>query len=107
MTVTERSPIPIDVQDSTAFAGEGGKITLETIVHVRPTGAEAETERDTVPAKPLSPVRVIVEVAGEPPRTWEGETALADIVKSVPVPTVNVTAAWCTSEPIVAVTITV
>jgi len=51
-------------------------------VQVRPAGVEADTDRVTVPVKPLTAVTVIVEVPDEPARIWAGDTAPAAIVKS-------------------------
>ncbi len=44
------------------------KVKLGGKVQVRPEGMEAEAERFTVPAKPLSAVVVIVEVPDAPAR---------------------------------------
>ena len=51
-------------------------------MQVRPAGVEADTDRVTVPVKPLTAVTVIVEVPDEPARIWAGDTAPAAIVKS-------------------------
>ena len=57
-------------------------VTLAGSVQVRPAGVEADTDRVTVPVKPLTAVTVIVEVPDEPARIWAGDTAPAAIVKS-------------------------
>jgi len=57
-------------------------MTLAGVVHVRPEGAEAETDRTTVPVKLFTAVRVMLEVPEEPTRICDGETAPALIVKS-------------------------
>jgi hypothetical protein len=51
-------------------------------VHVSPAGVEAETDRFTVPVKPLRPVTVIVDVPDEPESMLDGLTAPAAILKS-------------------------
>jgi hypothetical protein len=60
-------------------------VTLGGIVHVKPAGVEADTDKLTVPVKPLTAVNVIVDVPGAPTRICVGLTAPAEIVKSVTV----------------------
>jgi len=57
-------------------------MTVAGRVHVRPEGVEAEKDRLTVPVKPFTAVRVMLEVPEEPTRICDGETAPALIVKS-------------------------
>jgi hypothetical protein len=76
-------------------------------VHVRPAGVEADTERVTVPVKPLIAVSVIVEVPEAPARIWAGLTAPAAIAKSGAAPKVNVAVAEWTRVPLVPVIVTV
>ncbi len=68
---------------------------------VRPEG-DADVVRPTVPAKPLTPVRVIVEVVGKPVTTVRLDGAERE--KSV---TLTVTLAEWDKEPLVATTVTV
>ena len=47
--------------------GEVPKVTLVGVrVHVRPAGVEADTDRATVPVRPLTAVTVIVDVPEAP-----------------------------------------
>jgi hypothetical protein len=63
--------------------GEVPNVTLVGVrVQVRPDGVEADTERLTVPVKPFSEVRVIVEVPESPGNIWVGLTGPAEMVKS-------------------------
>lgn len=48
------------------LAGEGGRVTLAANVHVRPAGLDGDTDRLTVPVKPLTAVTEIVEVPEDP-----------------------------------------
>ncbi len=68
---------------------------------VRAEGADVVSE--TVPAKPLSPVTVIVEVPGEPARMLR-EEGLAEIVKST---TFTVTMTEWNMELVLPVMVTV
>ncbi len=74
-------PAVVELQDSVAVAGEGGRVTLAGLiaVHVRPAG-NGVSDKATVPAKPLTAVTVIVETAEAPAFTAAGEVAV--IVKS-------------------------
>jgi hypothetical protein len=105
VTVTVYVPAAVALQDSVAVCGDVPKVTLAGRVHVKPAGLEAETDRLTVPVKPLSAVTVIVEVPEAPARIWAGLTVPAAIVKST---TTNVmVAVVCESVPSVPVTVTV
>ena len=85
--------------------GDVPNVTLVGVTHVRPAGDDAETENVTVPVKLLRAVREIVDVPDAPARICVGETAPAEIVKSI---TWNViTAVVFVIEPCVAVTVTV
>ncbi len=77
-------PAVEELHDRVAVAGDGGRVTLAGLiaVHVRPAG-RGVSDRDTVPAKPLTAVTVIVETAEEPAFTAAGEVAA--IVKSTKV----------------------
>ncbi len=84
MTVTVKVPAVVELHDSVAVAGDGGRVTLAGLmaVQVRPVG-RGVSERLTVPAKPFTAVTVIVETAEEPAFTAAGEVAV--IVKSTKV----------------------
>jgi len=51
-------------------------------VQVKPDGEDAETDRPTVPVKPLRAVAMIVDVPWEPAEIWSGDKAPADMEKS-------------------------
>jgi len=74
-------------------------------VAVTPVGAP-ETERLTVPVKPLSEVTVIVEVP-EPPCTIVRVVGEADMEKSGGVVTVRLMVVVCVNDPLVPVTVSV
>ncbi len=59
-------------------------MTLAGSVHVRPPGDDT-CDSETTPVNPLRPVTVIVEVPDAPASIWLGDTALAEIVKSLKV----------------------
>ncbi len=92
------------LQDSVLVWGEVPKVTVPIGVQASPVGVEAETDKLTVPASPLTAIRVIVEVPERPGYFWDGLTAPADMVKSV---TVKVTVVvWDPAEVLVPLTIT-
>ena len=68
-------PAVVDMQDTVAVAGEGGNVTLLGVIvpQLRPEGTVSDN--DTVPEKPLRAAIIIVEVAGEPGLTGEGDEA--------------------------------
>ena len=105
VTVTVNVPLADAVQDSVAVRGEVPNVTLDGRVQVKPAGVDAETDRLTVPVRPLSAVTVIVEVPEPPGKIWAGETVLAAIVKSDTV-NVIVPVVW-DSVPSVPVSVTV
>ncbi len=72
-------------------------------VQVRPVLGDAEDERVTVPVKPLTPVTVIVELAGALARAVT-DVGLAVMVKSC---IVTLTVAEWDSVPLVPVTVIV
>jgi len=63
------------VQLTDATPGDGGRVTLPglTLRQLSPEGGERLSV--TVPVKPFNAVTVIVETAGEPGLTIEGEEA--------------------------------
>ncbi len=77
-------PEVVELQDSVAVAGEGGRVTLAGLIAVqaKPAG-RGVSESATVPAKPLTAVTVIVETAEVPAFTAAGEVAA--MVKSTKV----------------------
>ena len=77
-------------------------MTLAGVVQVKP--AEGVAVNEMVPAKLLSPVTVIVELAVEPALIVAGDAGPADIVKST---TLTVTVEVRVSGPLVAVTVAV
>ncbi len=79
--VTVKVPAEVAPQESVAVAGDGGRVRLAGLiaVQVSPVGSGV-SDRETVPAKPLTAVTVIVEAAVEPATTAPGEVAV--IVKS-------------------------
>ena len=82
VTVTVNVPAVVDVQDSMLVCGDGGSVTLDGVSEqTGPAGDEAE-ESETEPAKLLTPVTVIVEVAAVLPSAGAAAGAEADIVKS-------------------------
>ncbi len=75
-------PAVVEVQDSVAVAGEGGRVRLlGVMVQVRPAGTVSV--KMTVPAKPFRAVTVTVEVADDPTMTGPGDVFA--MVKSVKV----------------------
>jgi len=93
--VTVNEPVADPVQDRV----EVPLVTVpvrETVagvrVQVRPVEGETVSERVTVPAKPLTPATVTVDVPGEP-TTMEIVVGLALTEKSGAAVTVNVTVA--------------
>ncbi len=82
--VTVNVPAAVELHDSVAVAGDGGRITLAGLiaVQVRPEGSGV-SDRATVPVKPLTAVTVMVETADEPAFTAAGEVAV--MVKSTKV----------------------
>ncbi len=82
VTVTVNVPAVVELHDSVAVAGDGGRITLAGLiaVQVSPVG-RGVSERATVPAKPFTAATVTVDTAEEPAFTAAGEVAA--IVKSV------------------------
>ncbi len=82
--MTVKVPAVVELHDSVAVAGEGGKVTLAGLiaVQVRPAG-NGVSDKATVPAKPLTEVTVIVETAEAPAFTAPGEVAV--MVKSTKV----------------------
>ncbi len=82
--MTVKVPAVVELHDSVAVAGEGGRVTLAGLmaVQVRPAGSGV-SDRATVPAKPFTPVTVIVDTAEEPALTAPGE--IAAMVKSTKV----------------------
>ncbi len=102
VTVTVYWPAAAAVQDSVAVWGDAPKVTLAGRVQVSP--GEAENVRVTVPVKPFSAVRVMVEVPGDPADIWGlGDTAPAAMLKSV---TCQVIVTVLTMDPLVPVTVT-
>jgi hypothetical protein len=91
----------VELQDSVAVPDP---VTMDGVIapHVSPDGTVSV--RVTVPVNPLIPVTVMVDIAVWPTSTAAGEVAA--IVKSAAGFTVKVTVAECTSEPLVAVTVT-
>ncbi len=82
--MTVKVPAVVELHDSVAVAGDGGRVTLAGLiaVQVRPAGSGV-SDRDTVPAKPFTAVTVIVETAEDPAFTAAGEVAA--MVKSTKV----------------------
>ncbi len=93
------------MQDRVAVWGEVPKVTLAGRVQVRPAGAEADTDRVTVPVSPFRAVTVIVEVPGEPALMVAGLTAPAAMLKSTTWKSM-VAVVW-DRVPLVPVTVTV
>lgn len=56
-------------------------MTLPGRVHVKPAGAEADTNSATVPVTPFSAVNVIVEAPEEPTKICVGDTADAEMLR--------------------------
>jgi len=73
VTVTVKSVVVVTValHEREAILGEVPKVTLEAKVQVRPEGVEADTDRSTVPVKPLTAVSVMV---------WEIEAPLLPLM---------------------------
>jgi len=62
VTVTTKSLVPRELQERVAVWSEAPNVTLDERVQVKPEGVEADTDRLTVPVKPLRAVRLIVWV---------------------------------------------
>jgi hypothetical protein len=106
VTVTVYVPAVPEVHDRVEVCGEVPNVTLVGVrVHVRPAGVEADTERPTVPVKPLRAVTVIVEVPELPASIWAGLTAPAAIEKSTTWK--RIVAVVCDTALLVPVTVTV
>ncbi len=97
--VTGKLELVAEVQVRLAVAGDGGSVTLVGLkaLHVSPLGTVSV--RPTDPAKPFTPVIVMVEVRLAPAAP---DALVAAIVKSV---TVNIAVALWDSVPLVPVTI--
>ena len=65
-------PATVPVQETVEFPGVGGSTTGAGVEQVRPVDGKTEGASDTVPIKPLMPVTVIVEPAGEAALTITG-----------------------------------
>lgn len=92
------------LQVSVAVWGDVPKVAVVGREHVRPEGVDGEAERSTVPRKPLTPVKVMVEVPEASGSIWAGETASAAMVKSV---TLKITSTVCgPAEMLVEFTVT-
>jgi len=91
------------VQESVEVCGVGGRVTLVGVrEHVRPAGETVE-DSATVPANPLTPAMVIVEVAAFPATT----VALAGLALRVKLVTITVTVVVLDWPLFVPVTVTV
>ena len=99
VTVRVNVPALVELQETVA---DPDPVTLVGVMapQVNPDGTVSV--RETVPAKPLSAVTVMVEVADVPALTDAGE--LAAMVKSTKL---KVAVAECVSEPLVPVTVRV
>jgi hypothetical protein len=72
-----------EVHDRVAAVGDGGSVKLAGVIaaHVRPAGSGL-SERETVPAYPLSPVTVIVAAPDKPTFTPAELGAMASAISS-------------------------
>ncbi len=101
--VTDTVKVPDDVllHDRLAVEGEGGNVTLVGLIAEQVSPAGTVSVNATVPANPLTPVTVIVDVPVAPTLAV---TLLAAMVKSV---TVNVAVVLWLRVPLVPVIVTV
>lgn len=104
VTVTVKVPAVVELHDTVAVAGDGGKDTLLGVIRQVNAAGSGASDNETDPEKPLNGVTVIVDVPVSPTFTALGD--VAEIVQSGRFVNVKVAVVVCVREPLVPVIVT-